>query len=388
MTATVAALDSTAIFGRAEELAGRFAGRAAAHDRDGSFPFENFDELEAAGLLSLTVPRRFGGDGAGLTVTCGVIERVAHGDPSTALVLAMQYIYHALAERRGEWPAAVHERLCRESVAGRALINVLRVEPELGTPGRGGVPATVAERTATGWRLAGHKTYATGFPVLRYLLVYAAAGGFGETAHAGHFLVPAGAAGVRVVETWDHAGMRATRSDDVYFDGVELPEDAALDLKPLGPPRPDPAFAAWNGLVISSVYLGVARAARDWLVLYLHERQPSNLGASLATLPRFQVAVGEIEALLYTAGRLIDGLARDVDGGAPVPAGSAGLVKYTATANARRAVEIGLELTGNPGLSRANPLERHYRDVLCARIHVPQDDMILTAAGKLALGLT
>jgi len=50
-------------------------------------------------------------------------------------------------------------------------------------------------------------------------------------------------------------------------------------------------------------------------------------------------------------------------------------------------VQIGLELTGNPGLSRHNPLERHYRDVLCSRIHSPQDDTILTGAGRAGLDL-
>jgi len=56
------------------------------------------------------------------------------------------------------------------------------------------------------------------------------------------------------------------------------------------------------------------------------------------------------------------------------------------TGNAIRAVEIGLELTGNPGLTRSNPLERHYRDALCSRIHSPQNDTILTAGGRAALG--
>ncbi len=62
-------------------------------------------------------------------------------------------------------------------------------------------------------------------------------------------------------------------------------------------------------------------------------------------------------------------------------------IKYVVTANAIRAVELGLELTGNPGLSRKNPLERHYRDVLCSRIHSPQNDTILTGAGRAALGV-
>ena len=44
------------------------------------------------------------------------------------------------------------------------------------------------------------------------------------------------------------------------------------------------------------------------------------------------------------------------------------------TNNAVAVVEDALSLTGNHGLSRANPLERHYRDVLCGRVHTPQDD--------------
>ncbi|MEA3132549.1 MAG: hypothetical protein QOG17_395, partial [Gammaproteobacteria bacterium] len=62
-------------------------------------------------------------------------------------------------------------------------------------------------------------------------------------------------------------------------------------------------------------------------------------------------------------------------------------IKYVATGNAIRAVEIGLELTGNPGLSRKNPLERHYRDVLCSRIHSPQNDTILVGGGRAGLGV-
>jgi alkylation response protein AidB-like acyl-CoA dehydrogenase len=44
-----------------------------------------------------------------------------------------------------------------------------------------------------------------------------------------------------------------------------------------------------------------------------------------------------------------------------------------------------MALTGNNGLSRKNPLERHYRDVLCSRVHTPQDDSIALAAGRAAL---
>jgi len=44
-------------------LADRFRGRAAAHDREASFPVENFAELREAGLLTLTMPEEDGGRG-------------------------------------------------------------------------------------------------------------------------------------------------------------------------------------------------------------------------------------------------------------------------------------------------------------------------------------
>ncbi|MCX8255972.1 MAG: hypothetical protein OTI36_18480, partial [Beijerinckiaceae bacterium] len=50
---------------RARALVPRFAAAAAAHDRDASFPFENFSALREARLLALRTPRALGGDGAG-----------------------------------------------------------------------------------------------------------------------------------------------------------------------------------------------------------------------------------------------------------------------------------------------------------------------------------
>jgi alkylation response protein AidB-like acyl-CoA dehydrogenase len=131
----------------------------------------------------------------------------------------------------------------------------------------------------------------------------------------------------------------------------------------------------------------VATAARDWLVIYLHERVPSGLGRPLATLPRFQEAVGRIEARLHTSRRLLVTTAAEADDGPDHAAALAhsALVKHTVTSNAIEAVGEAVALVGNPGLSRRHPLERHLRNVLCSRIHTPQDDMILGAAGRAAL---
>ena len=101
------------------------------------------------------------------------------------------------------------------------------------------------------------------------------------------------------------------------------------------------------------------------------------LFAPLASLPRFQELVGAIDALLLQNRVLLDSTARG-----EIPLGEASLVKHLVTENAIAAVEKAIAASGNPGLSRHNDLQRHYRDVLCGRIHTPQSDVILTGAGK------
>jgi alkylation response protein AidB-like acyl-CoA dehydrogenase len=378
--------DEATLLARARKLAPVIAGRAAAHDRDGSFAFENFQDLFDAGLLSLTVPQAHGGHGAGARTTSRVLSIIAQADASTALVLGMHYIQHFTIARHKEYPARLARKLARESVEAGALLNTLRVEPALGSPSRGGLPETTARRTETGWRLTGHKIYSTGSPILKWYAVWA------KTDEAeprlGLFLVPSGLPGTRIVETWDHLGLRASGSHDVIFDDVVIPLDYEIELrKPVDWRKPDPVQGVAHAVLLGAIYDGIARAARDWIVDFLKTRSPASLGAPLATLPRAQEVLGAIEARLQVNARLIDSVARDFDDGIVPTTTEANIVKLTVTNNAIAAVEDALSLSSNHGLSRANPLERHYRDVLCGRVHTPQDDATRVAAGRAALGL-
>ncbi|MDN8613436.1 acyl-CoA dehydrogenase family protein [Variovorax ginsengisoli] len=376
-------------------LSARFAETAADHDRDGSFPRDNFAALQAQGLIALVAPREHGGGGASLDAARRVLAAVAYGEPATALILTMTWLqHHAIGRSDSRWPAHLRERVLRDAVRDGALINALRVEPALGSPARGGLPATTARRDGDQWKLSGHKLYTTGIEGLRWLSVW---GRTDEPSpRVGVFLVPRDAPGVRVVASWDHLGLRASGSHEVIFEEVAIPLDHAVDLRAPAEWAPDAGSQtdvdahatqqAWMVVLLATLYDAVARAARDWLLGFLNHRAPSGLGAPLASLPRVQETVGEIEALLRTNRVLLDEAAAEVDAGHAPSAADSGLLKYTVTTQAIRAVELALQSSGNHGLTRHNPLERHYRDVLCSRIHTPQNDAILVAAGKGALG--
>ena len=360
------------------DLTARFAATADAHDRDSSFPFENFAALHEAGLLALTAPTELGGAGADLPTALKVTRAVARGEPATALVLVMQYLFLGSLDGRAGWPAHLKALVIEEALRNGGLINALRVEPELGTPARGGLPATVARRTADGWRLSGRKIYSTGSPALTWFVVWARTDE--PEPRVGGWLVHRDTPGWRIEETWDHTGLRASGSHDVVFEDALVPLDRALSPQPPGgPPQIDPRFAVWSAVLTSAIYDSVARAGRDWFVTWLTQRKPANLGASLSTLARFQELVGSIDALLLQNRVLLEAAAEE-----RLPVAEAALVKHLVTENAIAAVEKAIAAAGNPGLSRHNPLQRHYRDVLCGRIHTPQADVVLTGAGKAA----
>jgi alkylation response protein AidB-like acyl-CoA dehydrogenase len=364
------------------EISAELAMTAAPHDRAGSFPHENFALLRQHGVIGLQAARDLSGDPLDLAQARRIVAAVARGEPSTALVLVMTWLFSLQIARNPHWPAALREQVLRDIAVNGALANFLRVEPALGTPARGGLPETKARRVAGGWLVSGHKLYSTGIPALAWLGVW----GRADDAEplVGNFLVPGNAPGVRIVETWDQLGMRASGSHDAIFEDVFIPEDHAVDIRPPNAWESswEPAQLAWMSVLLGSLYDAVARNARDWLVQFALTRQPSNLGAALSTLPRFQEAVGEIDALLYTNTALLDRASAAAVG--EFSAIHSNFVKRSVTNNAIKVAEKALALIGNPGLSRANPLERHYRDTLSGRVHTPQEDTILIAAGKFA----
>ncbi len=69
---------------------GVFSSRAAVHDRDGSFPTENFADLARSGIMAATVPAELGGLGVSdLRDQVVGINRLARGDGSTAIAANM-----------------------------------------------------------------------------------------------------------------------------------------------------------------------------------------------------------------------------------------------------------------------------------------------------------
>ncbi|MCX5493700.1 acyl-CoA/acyl-ACP dehydrogenase [Kaistia dalseonensis] len=376
--------DHDTFIGKARVLADRFAQTAAHHDVTGEFPAANFQALFEAGLLSIPAAKAYGGPGRGLVDAQAVISEIARGEPSTALVLAMNYLQFATIARSPQWPPHLAEALVRRSLEKPTLLNAAQAEPSVGSPSHGALPETRARLVDGAWRITGRKSYVTGQPGLTYAAILAVTEE--ENPRLSHLLVPLDAPGITVIKTWDTAGMRATASHDVVLDDVAVPFDHLLDEVPASAGvKRDETGMAWAFTLIASVYDGVARSARDWIVDFVKNRVPGSLGAPLSTVPRIRDGIGDIEVRLIANARLLRSIADDVDAGLPVGPAAAS-VKHVVIENAFAITSLALELGGNPGIARTSPLERHHRDAVAGRAHAPQSNLIRGIAARAVLG--
>ncbi|ULL15867.1 acyl-CoA dehydrogenase [Paenibacillus sp. H1-7] len=369
----------------ADRLAEGFASRAAAHDADGSFPFENFEEMKKSGFLKLAVPKEYGGDEIGLYELALVQERLARGDGSTALSVGwhMGHMLHYRIAR--PWPESLFEWFCSEVVTKGAMINSFASERATGSPSRGGKPQTVAEKVDGGWLLTGRKTYSTLSPILEHFIVSAA---IADEDRNGEFFVTR-SPGITIEETWNTLGMRSTGSHDLVLDRVFVPDHAfvsqAAETERKYPKQND--GGGWM-LFIPACYLGIAWAAKDFAVRYAKQYRPNSLPGPISDLPNVQQLIGSMEVELTTARHLLYSVAARWDEQPEARSAlktECGIVKHVATNHAIQVVDKAMRIVGGASLSRALPLERMYRDVRAGLHNPPMDDVVIKNAALRAI---
>ncbi|GAA3513105.1 acyl-CoA dehydrogenase family protein [Aeromicrobium panaciterrae] len=353
-------------------------------DREGAFPAETLRQLYDAGVYDLIYAG--GDDRLDLVGLSRLVQAVSQGDPSAGLILVNTIQAVEKQKAQNVWPETVYSEFVRRTSEGPVNINSARAEPDLGAPARGGLPATTASRTATGWAINGRKAYVTGSRYLDWQSVWVKTDE--SDVRVGHLLVPRDTPGIETIETWDHLGLRGSATHDVVYTNVEVPDENFLEIPFTNGQYIDPVGRGGpSSLLHAIIYLGVARAAQAAFATFARERVPSALGRPIAETERIQTIAGEIEGLIVQAEELAYGLTSRAQLGDEEAIRRTQIAKPLVAKGAIEAVHVAVAALGNPALSRSNPLERHLRDVLCARVHPPQEDAARLAVGRRVLAV-
>jgi len=359
---------------RAKQIADDSMAEAAATDSTDKFPFETFEKIAAAKLLSAPLPREFGGIGLGLEngTTLEMLQLLKHfGRGNLVVGRVFEGHYNALLLLKLFGLPEQFKKYAAETIKENKIFGVWNTEAGDGVK---------IELLGGGkYRLRGAKTFATGVDYVTRPFVNGALpdGGWQMC------VVP-----LEKVETkidaswWQPMGMKSTRSFRVDFTGVELTENDLIGAA--GDYYRQPYFSG-GAIRFAAVQLGAAEAIFDETRKYLRELKR-------ISDPFQQMRLGEMAIHIESGNLWLAGAARRFDEYEKNPTGEAS-ENFLAYANMTRTaigeicesvMNLCVKCVGARGLNKPYPFERIIRD-LTIYLRQPAPDASLAAVGGYVL---
>jgi alkylation response protein AidB-like acyl-CoA dehydrogenase len=345
---------------RARALGAELAASAAERDRRGGVPLEERQLLRQSGLLSISIERELGGEGASIRDILESVRIIARADASLAHVYAYHHLLLVTVGLFGTREQYV--RWARPTLAQRWLWgNALNPRDR----------RTVGTLHGDAYVVEGEKSFATGARDADVLVVSFLEAST-ETLRVA--VVSTDTPGINARGDWDAFGQRQTDSGTVEFRRVRvLRRDVLVEPGPLGSVRASlrPLLAQ---LSLTAIYVGLAEGALVSSRDAARERGPADdLGLALA---------GELQADLDSAGALFDRAATALDRAfsradalEPHERGEVALVAAAAKSVAtRRGLDVAtraIELAGARAVGRSRALDRFWRDLRVHTLHDP-----------------
>ncbi|KAF1046769.1 acyl-CoA dehydrogenase family protein [Xylophilus sp.] len=356
-------------------VAAELAATAAERDRAGGTALAQRQLLRASGLLTLAVPRAFGGPEAPWPLILHIVRRFAAADSSLAHLFGFQHLQVAGVILFGS--PAQQQRYLREGTVEQGWF--------WGNAVNGRDPRLQATRTEAGWQLDGVKSFCSGAADSDVLSVSVSTGD--APTDRIFAIVPTHREGVAVNDDWDNLGQRQTDSGTVRFDRVQVAADEVL--RPPGvASSPRATLRNLIGqLVLTEIYLGNAQGALDEALAWLATEARAWPGAGVERPqddPLLLLRAGELWLQLRAAVASADLALADFQA-----AWNAGLaltweqrgelaiaIAAARVQAARTALHVTaqiFELTGARSTARRHGFDRYWRNVRVHTLHDPVD---------------
>lgn len=358
------------------------AERAVRYDRDATFPFENFADFRANGLLAVCVPERYGGFGASYADYVRVSEEIGRWCGSTALTFNM---HNATMLWCGEVAdlldlepddRARHEDIRAAMFRGVVDDGHIHSQPfsEGLAPGATSGVATRAVPVSGGWLVTGRKIFASLSGAATFYNVICQSPGESVIRLLG---VSADADGVAIVDEWDPLGMRGTVSRTLLMHDVFVPSDH--EWLPAGVYDQAAIRYPWLFLSLCPSYLGLTGGVLQTTRAYLRGELPGQAAGARRDHPVKQAGWAQMlvrhrqaQALLHDA---IDHAVVDPTEEQLITGWAAAV---TVMEHAAEVASTAVKVCGGQAMLRHLPLERMYRDSRLGSLMLPWSAEVCT----------
>ena len=336
----------------------RVAPRAAAIDDKEEYPHDIFQLFRDAGLMGLTIPKEYGGSGAGFLALALAVEEVAKYCCSSGLILLLSALPTQPIVLGGT--EEQKRRFLPPSAQGEMRAAFGLTEPNAGSDAAA-IQAR-AVRDGDEYVVNGEKAFISGGAVADYVSVFAKTDPAAGSRGVSGFIVPTDAPGFSVARLDQKMGVRGVATALLAFQDCRVP---AANL--LGGKENQGFRMVMNTLnsirpIVAARGVGLAEGALSYALDFARQREA--FGGPIAKLQAIQflfadmaIQVEAARLLTYQAAWLVDqGRFQRED------AHMLSIAKAFATEMAVRVSSDALQVLGAQGYVRDHPLERHYRD--------------------------
>jgi hypothetical protein len=335
---------------------------AAELDHSARFPAEAVARAAELGLLGLTVPEAYGGQGLDQVAYVVAHEELARAcagfqailTVTTSLVCEPIVRYGTDEQKRRYLP---------DLVAGRRLGCYCLTEPGAGSDAMSLQTAATFHDGA--WHLSGTKLFVTNGVEADLCLVYARTESVPGARGISAFLVEKAFPGVSVGKVEKKMGIRCSSTTELVFDQCRVPAENLLGGRGEGGRI---ALATLEGgrIGIAAQALGIGRACLEEATAYARQRH--QFGRPIANFQAVRWALADMATRLDAARLLTHRAAALRSAGAPC-AKEAAMAKLFASEAANWAAHRAVQIFGGYGYLQDYPVERYYRDARITEIY-------------------
>jgi alkylation response protein AidB-like acyl-CoA dehydrogenase len=369
---------------KAAALAREIGGHAAEVDATARFPEESMRALAREGFLGLGVPEALGGRGQGPRVFAAVVEELAQGCASTAMV----YVMHVSAQQAMGASATLADRdpLLREMAQGRHLATLALSEK--GSRSQFWCPVSKLEPAGDGgYVTSGSKSWVTAAAHADSLVSSAQKPQAASPLESTLYLVRKGASGMRLAGRFDGLGLRGNESAPVDLEKLVVRRQDLVTEPGAGPKTILEVILPWFALGTAAMANGISRAALGATAAHLSTTGFEHSGQGLRDLPTLRARLARMSVRTEQSRALLGYTLGEVERPSETTPLFVLQARLCAIEAAVDVTDLAMKACGGAAFSKHLPLERLFRDARAGWVMAPTVDHLEDFVGKALTGL-